>query len=95
MKIFENIDLHKYSTMRLHSVADVMYVPQSRDELKKLICDLDEKHEKYYIVSAGSNTSSLSTSSEWVGALSVFFISILISGLFALCMKKWVEPQPK
>ena len=24
MKIFENIDLYKYSTMRLHSVADVM-----------------------------------------------------------------------
>ena len=50
---------------------------------------------KDYNTSAGSNTSSLSTSSEWVGALSVFFISILISGLFALCMKKWVQPQPK
>lgn len=55
MKIFENIDLYKYSTMRLHSVADVMYVPQSRDELKELICDQNEKQEKYYIVSAGSN----------------------------------------
>lgn len=55
MKLFENIDLYKYSTMRLHSVADVMYFPQSRVELKELISDLNEKQEKYYIVSAGSN----------------------------------------
>lgn len=55
MKTIDNIDLYKYNTMRLHSVADVMYWPQSCDELKELIRDLDERNEKYYIVSAGSN----------------------------------------
>lgn len=55
MKIQEEIDLYKYNTMRLHSVADVMYMPQSHDELTELIRDLDERREKYQIVSAGSN----------------------------------------
>lgn len=55
MEILDNIDLYRYSTMRLHSVADVMYVPHSRDELKELISNLGERKEKYYIVSAGSN----------------------------------------
>lgn len=39
MKIQEEIDLYKYNTMRLHSVADVMYMPQSHDELTELIRD--------------------------------------------------------
>lgn len=55
MKIHKKFDLYPWNTMRLHSVADVMYVPQSRDELKELIRDLNERREKYYIVSAGSN----------------------------------------
>ena len=50
---------------------------------------------KDYNTSAGSNTSSLSTSSEWAGALFVFVISLIISGLFALCIYKWVNPKKK
>ena len=50
---------------------------------------------KDYNTSAGSKSTSLSSASDWTGALTVFAISILISGLFALCMKKWVNPQPK
>lgn len=55
MKIVEHVDLYRYSTMRLHSVADMMCFPQSRNELKELINKLDAKGEKYIIVAAGSN----------------------------------------
>ena len=55
MKIFENIDLYKYSTMRLHSTAEKMYVPQSKDELKVLVEELADNKTQYSILSAGSN----------------------------------------
>ncbi|MBP5772694.1 MAG: CPBP family intramembrane metalloprotease [Eubacterium sp.] len=50
---------------------------------------------KDYNTSAGNNTANVSTSSEWVGIIIVLVVSVSISGLFALCIKKWVDPQPK
>lgn len=55
MKIKENCDLFQYNTMKLHSVADVVYFPESREELIKLIRDIKEKGMSYYIFSGGSN----------------------------------------
>lgn len=55
MKIFKDCDLHSYNTMRLHSVAKCMYLPESREELINLIRDFSEKRTPYYIFSGGSN----------------------------------------
>lgn len=55
MKIKENCDLFQYNTMRLHSVADNVYFPESRDELIDLIRDFKKKGTPYYIFSGGSN----------------------------------------
>lgn len=41
--------------MRLHSVADVVYIPESREEFINLIRDFKEKGMSYYIFSGGSN----------------------------------------
>lgn len=55
MIIKENCDLFQYNTMRLHSVADNVYFPESRDELINLIRDFKDKGRPYYIFSGGSN----------------------------------------
>lgn len=55
MKIKENCDLYQYNTMRLHSVADNVYFPESRDELINLIRDFKKKGTPYNIFSGGSN----------------------------------------
>lgn len=55
MKIKENCDLFQYNTMRLHSVADEVFFPESREELIILIKDFKEKGKPYYIFSGGSN----------------------------------------
>lgn len=55
MKIIKDCDLHSYNTMRLHSVADSVYFPESREELINLIRDFKEKGKPYYIFSGGSN----------------------------------------
>lgn len=41
--------------MRLHSVAEVMYVPESKEELSTLIGDLRKQETGYHILSGGSN----------------------------------------
>lgn len=48
----EEVDLYKYSTMRTHSVAAVMYTPENITELKEAIieCSYD-----CYLLGAGSN----------------------------------------
>lgn len=55
MKKKENCDLFQYNTMKLHSVADVVCFPESREELINLIRDFKEKGMPYYIFSGGSN----------------------------------------
>ena len=55
MNILHDIDLYKYNTMRLHSIARIVYVPQNRDELFELISDFKLRGEKYHILSGGSN----------------------------------------
>lgn len=55
MKIQEHIDLYKYSTMRLHSVAERMILPQSKDELKATVDEFIKSGTPYHLVSAGSN----------------------------------------
>ena len=55
MKILKDCDLHPYNTMRLHSVADEVYFPESREELTGLIKEFRQKGQKYAVFSGGSN----------------------------------------
>lgn len=55
MKIQKDCDLHLYNTMRLRSVADVVYFPENRQELKELIKDFKQKGQSYHVFSGGSN----------------------------------------
>lgn len=55
MKTKENCDLYQYNTMRLHSVADNVYFPESREELLRLIQDFGKAGIPYSIFSGGSN----------------------------------------
>ena len=50
---------------------------------------------KDYNTSSGTSVNEVSASTEWISLLLVFFVSAAVSGLFALCIKKWVNPQPK
>ena len=51
----ENCDLFKYNTMRLHSIADCVFFPESREELDTLIDGFNKQNKPYYIFSGGSN----------------------------------------
>lgn len=55
MKTKENCDLFQYNTMRLHSVADCVYFPESCEELFSLIHDIGKDRKPYYVFSGGSN----------------------------------------
>lgn len=55
MKIENNIDLFKYNTMRLHSIADVVYFPETREELVDLIKTFKKEEMPFYVFSGGSN----------------------------------------
>lgn len=55
MKTKKSFDLFQYNTMRLHSLSDVLYFPESREELINLIRDFKENDKPYYIFSGGSN----------------------------------------
>lgn len=52
MKVEHNKDLFSQNTMRLHSVADAVYYPESNDELKELI---SKTGSNYVLLAAGSN----------------------------------------
>lgn len=49
------LDLYPYNTMRLHSVADIVFYPECRSELNDLIGKLSQEGSRYYCFSAGSN----------------------------------------
>lgn len=55
MKIEKNCDLYTMNTMRLHSVADAVCFPESREELTELIKEFKQKGQKYAVFSGGSN----------------------------------------
>ncbi len=55
MKTIENCDLFQYNTMRLHSVADCVYFPETREEFKTLVDDFIRQDKPFYIFSGGSN----------------------------------------
>lgn len=55
MKIDNNRDLSHDSTMCLPSVADVVYFPESKEELSSIVSEIRDEGKKYHIVSAGSN----------------------------------------
>ena len=55
MEILRNIDLYKFSTMRLHSVADIMYIPENVTGLSELISQFKKRNQKFHIVANGSN----------------------------------------
>lgn len=53
MRKEEEVDLYNYSTMRTRSTGEVMYTPESSEELLDLVKEL---RGNYYLLSAGSNT---------------------------------------
>ena len=55
MDILHDVDLYKYSTMRLHSLCETMYVPHTVEELRVIIARLVKEGKEYHLVSAGSN----------------------------------------
>lgn len=55
MKILKDCDLYPYNTMRLHSVADVVYFLENRQELSDLIREFKQKGQAYAVFSGGSN----------------------------------------
>ena len=52
MKVERQKDLYSLNTMKLHSIADSVYYPESNDELKELISN---SKAKYVLMAAGSN----------------------------------------
>ncbi|MFI3303757.1 MAG: FAD-binding protein [Rikenellaceae bacterium] len=55
MECYENIDLCKFNTMRLHSIARVVYIPHNEEELVAVCRELMGRGERFYTLSAGSN----------------------------------------
>ena len=55
MESLSKTDLSSFSSMRVHSIAKVLYLPTSIDEILPLIKTLKETSQSYYILSAGSN----------------------------------------
>lgn len=55
MKIYQNFDLYKYNTMRLHAIADIVYEPENINELVEVVSKLKKNNIQYYVLSAGSN----------------------------------------
>lgn len=55
MKIQKEFDLYPRNTMRLHSVAELVYTPESEEELDNLIRDFQKKNQSFALLSAGSN----------------------------------------
>ncbi len=58
MQIQKEIDLYKFSTMRTHSIASVMYTPRNVDELREAIIDC---RGKCNFLGGGSNVVFAST----------------------------------
>lgn len=52
MIVDKELDLTRYSTMRLHSICETMYTPETISELKDLVTELKGN---FYLLSAGSN----------------------------------------
>lgn len=52
MKIDKNIDLYSHNTMRLHSIADIVYYPESTEDLRQIIASCESG---FLLLAAGSN----------------------------------------
>lgn len=55
MKVEKDYDLYTMNTMRLHSVADEVWTPESRQELVELIDDFNRQKKAFCVFSGGSN----------------------------------------
>ncbi len=55
MKVFKDFDLIKYNNIRLNSIAREFYIPENYDDLKALLKLLNDRKERFYILSSGSN----------------------------------------
>ena len=52
MKIYNVIDLYRYNTMKLHSIARIMYEPENVDELLAIFRKLKKEGTAFYLLSA-------------------------------------------
>ena len=55
MLVKRNFDLYSFNTMRLHSLADIVYFPENRQELADLLVGFKHKRIFYNVFSGGSN----------------------------------------
>ena len=55
MKVLKDYNLTKHNNLRLQSVAKEFYVPESYEELKNIIRELNERKTIFQILSGGSN----------------------------------------
>lgn len=55
MIIEKKYDLFSHNSMRLHSVADIVYTPESKDELSSVVKQLSSESKNFFVFSAGSN----------------------------------------
>ena len=54
-KILENVDLKKYTTLKLDTIAKYMIFPKTIDELSNIISFVRKNNIKYKIIGNGSN----------------------------------------
>ncbi len=55
MRVQKDCDLYPYNTMKLRSVADVVYFPENREELDNLVIKFKSEAVSFAVFSAGSN----------------------------------------
>ena len=72
--------MFQYNTMKLHSVADCVYFPESCEELFSLIHDMRKERKPYYVFSGGSNILFVICRSTALVVLSIYFQFLRASG---------------
>lgn len=55
MKLYNNYDLYKHNTMRLHCIAQTVMVPETEEELSVIVKQMKSTGRRYLILGAGSN----------------------------------------
>lgn len=55
MKTYNNYDIYGHNTMKLHCIAETVYIPENEEELKTLVEKMHQENKKFYFLGAGSN----------------------------------------
>lgn len=55
MKHYNNFDMYRYNSMRLHCIVKEVFVPENEEELKDLITNLKSEQKPFHLLGACSN----------------------------------------